>query len=187
MWSHITNFCDKVWNGGRKRQKNETGTGARGMRPLDSPPDAEIMEAAEIEFIREVEDGAASLPDIGTEAVEIQEEDEDNEGTAGPSRRVTRRNRRVTARTTQENLDNTCHHVLSKRALKRVIREIITQLHPDCKYRVSAEAYDALQEASEIFLVELFKRANTCAVHSGRVTVMVKDARVEKQLGKLNA
>ena len=41
--------------------------------------------------------------------------------------------------------------------------------------RFKTDALLALQEASESYLVGLFKDTNLCALHGGRVTVMQKD------------
>jgi histone H3/H4 len=43
-------------------------------------------------------------------------------------------------------------------------------LQPGTRWRRSA--LDALQEATEAWLVRLFEDANMCAIHSKRVTIM---------------
>ena len=48
--------------------------------------------------------------------------------------------------------------------------------------RWTADAMEALQEASEAWLVGLFADANLCAIHAGRVTVMPKDMHLARTL-----
>ena len=42
-------------------------------------------------------------------------------------------------------------------------------------YRIQADALEALQTASEAFLVELFAMAQLCAEHANRVTIFNRD------------
>ena len=42
-------------------------------------------------------------------------------------------------------------------------------------YRMTAEALNALLEASEHYTVRVFEDTNLCALHSGRVTIKDKD------------
>ncbi|KAI9593837.1 histone-fold-containing protein [Syncephalis fuscata] len=44
------------------------------------------------------------------------------------------------------------------------------------------EAIEALQEASEAFLVHLFEDANLCAIHAKRVTLMAKDIQLARRI-----
>lgn len=44
------------------------------------------------------------------------------------------------------------------------------------------QAFEALQEAAEAFLVGIFEDANHCAVHAQRVTVMKKDMDLARRL-----
>jgi histone H3 len=51
----------------------------------------------------------------------------------------------------------------------RLIKDYITE------YRLQQSAVDALQQAAEMFLVQLFEDAYLCSLHSNRVTLMPKD------------
>jgi AraC-like DNA-binding protein len=50
--------------------------------------------------------------------------------------------------------------------------------------RISKEAMQALQEASEAYLASLFEDVNRCAIHAGRVTVQQKDMNLARLLRK---
>jgi histone H3 len=41
---------------------------------------------------------------------------------------------------------------------------------------------EALQEASEAFLVGMFEDANLCAIHARRVTIMPKDLQLVRRI-----
>nr|AEK21394.1 beta centromeric histone H3 [Hordeum bulbosum] len=43
----------------------------------------------------------------------------------------------------------------------------------------------SLQEAAEYHLVDLFGKANLCAIHAKRVTVLLKDMRLAKRIGSV--
>eukprot|EP00501_MAST-03F_sp_TOSAG23-6_P002390 GSMAST32.ASY1.ANO1.2498.1 assembled CDS len=45
-----------------------------------------------------------------------------------------------------------------------------------------ARALEALQTASEQYLVELFEDANLCAIHARRVTMMVRDIQLARRI-----
>ena len=52
-------------------------------------------------------------------------------------------------------------------------QKIVQDFKTDLRFR--SAAITALQEASEAYLVRLFKNANLCAIHTKRVTIMPKD------------
>ena len=52
--------------------------------------------------------------------------------------------------------------------------------------RRQAEALMALQEAAEDYLVRLFEDANLCAIHSRRVTIMVRDIQLTRRIRGLS-
>ena len=64
----------------------------------------------------------------------------------------------------------------------RVCREILARVsgRPDLRY--SREAVDALQEATEAYLVGLFEDAQLCAIHAKRVTVMPRDMALARKI-----
>merc|ERR1712157_297873 len=53
------------------------------------------------------------------------------------------------------------------------------ELHKLCynamNYRWTADAILALQEATEVYVTELFECSNLCAIHAKRVTLFAKD------------
>ena len=60
-------------------------------------------------------------------------------------------------------------------------QEIITS--PLCgKVRFQSAAVMALQEATEAYLVGLFKDTNLCAIHAKRVTIMPKDIQLARRI-----
>jgi histone H3 len=66
--------------------------------------------------------------------------------------------------------------LLLKRPFARLCREIMgDQLQ---SLRCSPTAIEALQEASEAYLVQLFEDSNLLAIHGKRITVMPKDMRL---------
>lgn len=75
--------------------------------------------------------------------------------------------------------------LLLKLPFARLVREISQYVLP---FRVASElrwqsqAIQALQEASEAFLVHLFEDTNLCAIHAKRVTIMQKDIQLARRL-----
>ncbi|XP_047044416.1 histone H3.3-like [Lolium rigidum] len=64
----------------------------------------------------------------------------------------------------------------------RLVKEINDSLSTDVN-RWTPEALVALQEAAEYRLVDLFEKANICAIHAKRVTVMQKDIHLARRIG----
>ena len=56
---------------------------------------------------------------------------------------------------------------------RRVVREIAQNFKDDLRF--TKTALEALQEASEAYLVGLFEDTNLCALHAKRVTITPKD------------
>jgi len=48
--------------------------------------------------------------------------------------------------------------------------------------RWQATALEALQTASEAYLVHLFEDANLCAIHAKRVTIMPRDIQLARRI-----
>ena len=63
--------------------------------------------------------------------------------------------------------------LIKKMPFQRLVREIAQDFKMDLRWQSSA--INALQEASEAYLVKLFEDANLCAIHAKRVTIMPKD------------
>ena len=60
------------------------------------------------------------------------------------------------------------------------MREVAESFFPTVRFHPSA--IEALQEASEAYLVGLFEDTNLCAIHAKRVTIMSKDMKLSCRL-----
>ena len=70
--------------------------------------------------------------------------------------------------------------LIQKAPFRRLVKEIA--LNIDNLKRFQTTAVDALQEASEHYLVNLLEEANVCAIHAKRVTIMPKDMRLARKI-----
>nr|XP_023021613.1 histone H3.3-like [Leptinotarsa decemlineata] len=99
-----------------------------------------------------------------------------------PSKQVTKifklhnKNYKINVTTLREikRLQSTTSNLIPRLPFARVIREILME-HTTSDHRVQLEALQALQEAAELYLVQLFEDANRCAYHAKRVTVKPND------------
>ena len=60
------------------------------------------------------------------------------------------------------------------------MREIAQNFKTDLHFQSSA--MNALQEASEAYLVGLFEDTNLCAIHAKRVTIMPRDIQLARRI-----
>ncbi|KAK4169465.1 putative histone H3-like centromeric protein CSE4 [Cladorrhinum sp. PSN259] len=73
--------------------------------------------------------------------------------------------------------------LLLKLPFARLVREIALNCRPAGEeLRWQSQAIQALQEASEAFLVHLFEDSNLCAIHAKRVTIMQKDIQLARRI-----
>ncbi|TFL05864.1 histone-fold-containing protein [Pterulicium gracile] len=78
--------------------------------------------------------------------------------------------------------------LIQKLPFSRVVREIAMDLSTDMNgpsdtgLRWQSSAIQALQEATEAFLVHLFEDANLCAIHAKRVTIMQRDIQLARRI-----
>ena len=56
-----------------------------------------------------------------------------------------------------------------------MVQEIAQDIGAIDDLRFTLDAIFALQEASEVFLVNLMEDANLCTIHHGRITITPKD------------
>lgn len=63
--------------------------------------------------------------------------------------------------------------LIRKAPFKRIVREVAQDFKTDLRF--SVESFEALQEASEDFLVELFEKSQKMAIHRGAQTIEPKD------------
>lgn len=68
--------------------------------------------------------------------------------------------------------------LIRKLPFQRLVREIAQDYKTDLRFE--KRAVDALQEASEAYLVALFEDANLCAIHANRVTIMPRDIQLTR-------
>ena len=70
--------------------------------------------------------------------------------------------------------------LIKKLPFQRLVREIAQDYKTDLRFQSLAVL--ALQEASEAYLVGLFKDTNLCAIHAKRVTIMPKDIQLARRI-----
>jgi len=70
--------------------------------------------------------------------------------------------------------------LIRKLPFSRLVREIAQDYCEDLRFQRAA--IEALQEASEAYLVGLFQDTNLCAIHAGRVTIMPKDMQLARRI-----
>ena len=81
--------------------------------------------------------------------------------------------------------------LIRKLPFQRVVREVAQNLGVIDDLRFTPEAIFALQEASEVFLVNLMEDSNLCTIHHGRITITLKDyhlvMRMQERMGDMVA
>jgi histone H3 len=70
--------------------------------------------------------------------------------------------------------------LIRKLPFQRLVREIAQDFKNDLRFQ--GTAINALQEASESYLVGLFEDTNLCAIHAKRVTIMPKDMQLARRI-----
>ena len=70
--------------------------------------------------------------------------------------------------------------LIRKLPFQRLVKEIMQGFKPN--FRCQSVAIQALQEAAEAYLVELFDNTNLCAIHAKRVTIMPKDMQLARRI-----
>ncbi|XP_055936320.1 histone H3-like centromeric protein A isoform X1 [Argiope bruennichi] len=71
--------------------------------------------------------------------------------------------------------------LILKLPFSRVVRETLQEISAT-SHSWQRKAIEALQEATEYYLVALFEDAQLCAFHAGRVTVMVRDVQLARRI-----
>ncbi|KAJ7590946.1 histone H3 [Mycena floridula] len=78
--------------------------------------------------------------------------------------------------------------LIRKLPFSRLVREISQDMTTDLNgqhdagLRWQSSALQALQEATEAYLVHLFEDANLCAIHAKRVTIMQRDIQLARRI-----
>ena len=75
--------------------------------------------------------------------------------------------------------------LLRRAPFRRLVREIAQDFHNE-PLRFGSDAFAALQEASEMFLTEVFGDANLCAIHDKRVTLLQRDLQLAQKMRRHN-
>ena len=70
--------------------------------------------------------------------------------------------------------------LIRKLPFQRLVREIAQDFVTDLRFQGSA--LEALQQASEAYLVGIFEDTNLCAIHAKRVTIMPKDILLARRI-----
>lgn len=70
--------------------------------------------------------------------------------------------------------------LIKKVPFQRLVREIAQDFKTDLRFE--GRALEALQHASEAYLVGLFEDALLCAIHAKRVTLMPKDIQLARRI-----
>ena len=71
--------------------------------------------------------------------------------------------------------------LIRKLPFQRLVRELAQDYHVEA-LRFQASAVEALQQASEDYLVGIFQHANRAAIHAKRVTIMPKDIQLARRI-----
>jgi len=78
--------------------------------------------------------------------------------------------------------------ILPRLAFARLVKEETERytgydtIDSDHGLKWSADALEALQEASEAHLVSVFEDTNLCAIHAKRCTIMVRDVQLARRI-----
>jgi histone H3 len=75
---------------------------------------------------------------------------------------------------------NSTELLIRRAPFQRLVREIAHSHNVELRFQ--KVAIDALQEASEAYLVGLFEDTNMCALHARRVTIMPKDVQLARRI-----
>jgi len=70
--------------------------------------------------------------------------------------------------------------LIRKMPFQRLVREIAQEFKSDL--RMQGSAVLCFHEVAEAFLVGLFEDTNLCAIHAGRVTIMLKDIQLANRI-----
>lgn len=70
--------------------------------------------------------------------------------------------------------------LIKKAPFRRLVREIADDLRRDLRFQSSA--LEALQEASEAYLVLILEDANLAAIHGKRITIQPKDIQLVRRI-----
>ena len=70
--------------------------------------------------------------------------------------------------------------LIRKLPFQRLVHEILQGFNMEL--RVTPAMVMALQEAAEVYLVQLLEDLNLCAIHAKRITIQPKDIQLARQI-----
>ena len=146
---------------------NETSEDEEGVLPSESSDE---------------EDAETDDDRMSASATEEADADADANAVAGPSA-PNRRKRKNPRRWLQQvqKAQATYNLLLPEAPFRRLVREIGEDFKTDLRF--TAEAFLALQEVSESYLIETFDMSNIMAIHRGVITIQPKDMQVARMVG----
>lgn len=71
--------------------------------------------------------------------------------------------------------------LIRKLPFQRLVREITQEFRTNMRFQASA--IEGLQHDAEAYITDLARKAQTCAIHAKRITVMPKDTQLAGNLG----
>jgi histone H3/H4 len=75
----------------------------------------------------------------------------------------------------------TTHFLIKRAPFARLVRETVASVTAS-KLRIGSSALQAIQEATEAYMISLLSDTNMCALHARRVTAMPRDMQLAKKL-----
>ncbi|XP_011883447.1 PREDICTED: histone H3.3 type c-like isoform X2 [Vollenhovia emeryi] len=81
-----------------------------------------------------------------------------------------------------KHLRRTTHFLIPKLPFARLVRQIILEIFPRLDCRIQASALEALQESTEMYIVQFFEDSVLLALHAKRVTLMRNDIILMRRL-----
>jgi histone H3/H4 len=76
--------------------------------------------------------------------------------------------------------------LIKKAPFARLVREIMQECGSASTNRIQSAAIEALQQAAEAMMVQLFEDSNLVAIHGKRVTVMPRDIQLVRRIRNLS-
>ncbi|XP_076160892.1 uncharacterized protein LOC143143485 [Ptiloglossa arizonensis] len=88
-----------------------------------------------------------------------------------------RRKRHRQMRVLQEirHFRNTVNFLIPRLRFARLVKEIVEQFSLKHVTRIQSTAMEALQEATEVYLIQFFEDCNSVAISAKRITIMLRD------------
>ncbi len=69
-----------------------------------------------------------------------------------------------------------------RRLVKELVGDEMVRLDKDAPFRMQETALEAMQEATEAYLINLFMDANLCCIHAKRQTIMHRDIQLARRI-----